>query len=110
VVLHSNVGAGGAPAGFSELHRGATGDPRGSAQNNLVLEFLGDYVYAAATNTYAAAVWNDTRNASPCDAVNTWRAQVQATLSLAGRPAVQQACAPTFGNSDIFGGSYADPT
>jgi hypothetical protein len=110
VVLHSNVGAGGAPAGFTELHRGATGDPRGSAQNNLVLEFLGDYVYAAATNTYAATVWNDVRNASPCDAVNTWRAQVQATLSLAGRPAVQQVCPPTFGNSDIFGGSFADPS
>jgi hypothetical protein len=110
VVLHSNVGTSGAPAGFTELHRGATGDPRGSAQNNLVLEFLGDYVYAAATNTYAAAVWNDTRNASPCTAVNTWRAQVQATLSLAGRPAVQQTCAPTFGNSDIFGGSFPDPS
>ena len=27
VVLHTNVGAGGAPAGFTELHRGASGDP-----------------------------------------------------------------------------------
>ena len=75
-----------------------------------MLEFLGDYVYAAATNTFAAAVWNDVRNASDCPAVDTWRAGVQTTLSLAGRPAIQQACASTFGNSDIFGGSYADPS
>jgi hypothetical protein len=110
VVLHSGVLGTGAPAGFTELHRGVAGDPRGSAQNNIVLEFLGDYVYAAATNDYGAAVWNDVRNASDCPAVDAWRAGVQTTLSLAGRPAIQQACPPTFGNSDIFGGSYADPT
>ena len=110
VVLHSNVGAGGAPGGFTELHRGASGDPRGSAQNNIALEFLGDYVYAAATNTFGAAVWNDVRNAPDCPTVDTWRAGVQTTLSLTGRPAIQQVCPPTFGNSDIFGGSYADPS
>jgi hypothetical protein len=110
VVLHSDVLGTGAPAGFTEIHRGVTGDPRGSAQNNIVLEFLGDYVYAAATNEYGAAVWNDVRDASDCPAVDAWRAVVQDTLSLAGRPAIQQACAPTFGNTDIFGGTYADPT
>jgi len=26
------------------------------------------------------------------------------------KPAPQQACPSTFGNTDIFGGSYADPT
>src|SRR5215208_6593857 len=30
VVLHANIGAGGAPTGWTELHRGAVGDPRAS--------------------------------------------------------------------------------
>jgi hypothetical protein len=67
------VGAGGAPTGFAEIHRGVVGDPRGSSQNNLQAEFLGDYVYTAATNTYGVGVWNDARDAAPCDAINAWR-------------------------------------
>jgi hypothetical protein len=109
VVKHADIGANGAPGVFSELHRGATGDPRGSSQNNLWLEFLGDYVYAVATNTYGAGVWNDTRNAADCPAIDTWRALAQSDPT-APKPAPQQACPPTFGNSDIFGGSYTDPT
>ena len=110
VVLHSDVAPNGQPAGFTEVHRGAVGDPRGSAQNNLVLEFLGDYVYADATNDFGVAVWQDARNASACQAVDTWRSGVQTSLSTANPPAVQQQCAPTFGNTDIFGWSGADPT
>jgi hypothetical protein len=110
VVLHSDVGSNGAPTGLTEIHRSPPGDPRGSSQNNLVLEFLGDYVYAVATRDYGAAVWNDTRRAADCPAIDAWRATAQQTLSLAGRPAPEQDCPATFGNSDIFGGSYADPT
>ena len=111
VVLHANVDPlTGVPSGWSEVHRGTTGDPRGSAQNNIVIEFLGDYVYASATNDYAVAVWNDARAAAVCPAVNAFRADYQVTRSLAGRPPIQQACPATFGNTDIFGWSGADPT
>ncbi len=109
VVKHADIDANGVPGAWSELHRGATGDPRGSAQNNLFLEFLGDYVYAVATNTYGAGVWNDTRNAADCPAIDTWRAAAQLDPTTP-KPAPEQDCPATFGNSDIFGGSFADPT
>jgi hypothetical protein len=114
VVKHADIGANGAPGAWGTLHRGVTGDPRGSSQNNLWLEFLGDYVYAVATRTYGAAVWNDTRNAADCPAIDTWRAQAQLAIqngtAVPAPPAPEQDCPATFGNSDIFGGSYPDPT
>jgi hypothetical protein len=109
VVKHADIGAGGTPGAFTELHRSPPGDPRGSSQNNLVLEFLGDYVYAVATNTFGAAVWNDVRNAADCSAIDAFRASVQSGGSVP-RPAPEQDCPATFGNSDIFGGSFLDPT
>jgi hypothetical protein len=114
VVKHADIGANGAPGAWTELHRSPPGDPRGSAQNNLWLEFLGDYVYAVATNTYGAGVWNDVRNAADCPAIDTWRAAAQAAVqngtTVPAPPAPQQDCPATFGNSDIFGGSFNDPT
>jgi len=70
VMKHSDIGAGGAPGSWTELHHSTPGDPRGSSQNNLFLEFLGDYVYAVATDTYGAAVWNDVRDAADCPAID----------------------------------------
>ncbi|HET7052018.1 MAG TPA: sialidase family protein [Solirubrobacteraceae bacterium] len=109
VVKHADTGGTGPTGAFSELHRGATGDPRGSTANALTDEFLGDYVYAAATRTYGAAVWNDARNAADCPAIDAYRQALQNGMS-ATAPAPQQACAPNFGNSDIYGGTYPDPT
>ena len=108
VVLHADV-AGGSTGAFTPLHRSDAGDPRGSSQNDLTAEFLGDYVYAAATRTYGAAVWNDTSHAADCPAIDAWRMSLR-TGSSVPRPAPQQDCPATFGNSDIRGGSYPDPT
>jgi hypothetical protein len=138
VMKHADVAANGNVGAFTEVHRSPGGDPRGSSQNNLAAEFLGDYVYAAATRTYGAAVWNDTRNAADCPAIDAYRQalhdqsvqigapvadpeeprgeedavhQANKTQEAAPvAPAVQQVCAGTFGNSDIFGGTFADPT
>ncbi|HXP14424.1 MAG TPA: sialidase family protein, partial [Actinomycetes bacterium] len=109
VVTHAEVAAGGTVGAFSQLHRSPPGDARGSSQNDLTAEFLGDYVYAAATRDYGVAVWNDVRNAADCAAIDAWRMSLR-TGEAVPRPAPQQDCPATFGNSDIFGGSYADPT
>jgi hypothetical protein len=101
VVLRANIAPDGTVGSFSEVHRGAGGDPRASSQNNLQAEFLGDYVYAVATDTFGAAVWNDTRNGADCPAIDAWRASLE-TSSPLPRPAPGMACPATFGNSDIY--------
>jgi len=96
------AGVSGASTGtFAGVYRSPGGDPRGSSANALIAEFLGDYVYAAATRTYGVAVFNDTRNATDCPAVDAYRAALQ-NGATATAPAVQQQCPLNFGNSDIY--------
>jgi len=110
VVTHADLSVTtGAPGAWTTLHRSPVGDPRGTSQNGLTAEFLGDYVYAVATRDYGAAVWNDARNAADCPAIDAWRLSLRTGTS-APKPAPNSDCPATFGNSDIFGGSYADPT
>jgi hypothetical protein len=109
VVKHADVGSDGSVGSFAELNRGASGDARGASANALTDEFLGDYVYAVATNDYGAAVWNDVRRADDCPAVDAWRMSLVGGPS-APQPAPEQDCPAGFGNTDIFGGSWADPT
>jgi hypothetical protein len=115
VVRHADVAATGAVGPFTTLHRGAVGDGRGSSANGLTTEFLGDYNYAVATRTFAVAVWVDSRNAAVCPAINIYRQSLVDGTPIAA-PAPNQDCPDSpatgsfFGNTDIFGGSYADPT
>jgi hypothetical protein len=116
VVRHADVNpVTGAIGAWGDVHRGVTGDARGSSANALTDEFLGDYDYAFATNTFVVAVWNDARNAADCEDIDDYRQDIvdgdaAGVATDPTRPAPQQDCPATFGNTDIFGGSYADPT
>ena len=107
-ILHADV-SGGTPGAFATLARGSVGDPRASSQNDLTAEFLGDYVYAAATRTGAVGVWNDVRDGADCPALDAWRLSLRNGTTVT-KPAPGKDCPATFGNSDIFGAAVADPT
>ena len=108
VVRHADVGAAGTLAAWSTLHRGAVGDARGTTRT-LNREAVYDYNFAAATRTYGAAVWMDVRNAASCDAVNAYRQSLIDGTPITP-PAPLTDCPAQFGNNDIFGGAYLDPT
>ncbi|MEI8412325.1 MULTISPECIES: sialidase family protein [unclassified Kribbella] len=105
VVRHANSSTG----PFTTLHRGAVGDARASSANGLAFEFLGDYNYAVATDAAGVAVWNDTREAAVCPAINAYRQSLVDGTPIAP-PAPATDCPATFGNTDIWGLAVADPT
>lgn len=109
VVRHADVASSGHAGTFTTVHRGAAGDARGSSQNDLTSEFLGDYTYVIAGRTAATALWNDVRGAADCPAIDRYRASLTTGAPLAA-PAPPTDCPPRFGNSDIYGGRYPDPT
>jgi len=111
VVAHADITVG-AVGAFTEVHRSTPGDARGSSQNDLTAEFLGDYVYAAATNDFGAFVWNDDRTSTDCPAIDAYRASLEtkSTKDDLPPPEPNNDCSPNFGNSSIFGVTIADPT
>jgi hypothetical protein len=105
VVRMATIGAKGAPGAFTTVLRGATGDARASSANSLTSEFLGDYNDIKASATGAVAVWNDVRRATDCPVIDAFRQSLLTSSPLA-KPAPPTQCPDTFGNSDIFSGSF----
>jgi hypothetical protein len=87
---------GGASFSSPLLMSTAPSDPDGSSTNSLAAQFLGDYITVVADASHVYAVWTDSRNATPCAAVDAFRA------GTAGKPDVITQCPTTFGNTDIF--------
>jgi hypothetical protein len=70
-------------------------DPDGSSTNSLAAQFQGDYNTLISDNHHAWFIWTDARNATPCAAVDAFRA------GTAPKPSVPAACPDNFGNTDI---------
>jgi hypothetical protein len=81
-----------------------TSDPDGSSTLDLSAQDLGDYITAVADSRGGKvfAVWTDSRNATPCSAVDAFRAN-----PTAGAPDIITQCSLTFGNTDIFLGTVS---
>ncbi len=88
---------GGANFGAAAKISAASSDPDAATTNGLTAQFLGDYNGAAAGPDGSFWFsWTDTRNGSPCAAIDAYRA------GLGPRPNIYDSCPANFGNSDIF--------
>lgn len=92
---------GGATFGAPVKISTASSDPDGSSTNALHAQFLGDYITVVADASHAYAVWTDSRNATPCAAVDAYR------NGTASKPDVITQCPTTFGNTDIYLGTVS---
>jgi hypothetical protein len=77
-------------------------DPAASAQNNLQLQFWGDYNTLVSSNAKAWFIYTDSRNGAGCTAVDAYQHAVDGSGPSAPKPAPQLACPSQFGNTDVF--------
>ncbi len=80
----------------------ASSDPAASAQNNLALQFWGDYNTLASTNGTALFIYTDSRTGVGCPAVDAYQMGLDGTGPAVARPAPENVCDPQFGNSDVY--------
>ena len=92
----------GAGFGAPLLVSSSSSNPDGSSYNNLMEQFIGDYIDIVSGAGSAYIVWTDSRNAVTCAAVDTYRTQVYAGSKTAVAPNPDTACTTDFGNTDTF--------
>jgi len=80
----------------------ASSNPDGSSYNNLMEQFLGDYIGIVSGPHAAYLVWTDSRNATPCAAVDAYRNAIYAGSKTAVAPNPDKVCATDFGNTDSY--------
>jgi hypothetical protein len=99
---YAESAAGGTAFGAPIRISSSASNPDASSYNNLQEQFIGDYIGIVAGPTSATIVWTDTRNASICQAVDTYRNAVYAGSKTAVAPNPDLACATNFGDSDTM--------
>ena len=74
----------------------ADSDPAASAQNDLALQFWGDYNTLVSANAAAWFIYTDARNGVGCPAVDAYQ------VGTGPKPAPEDSCPSQFGNTDVF--------
>jgi len=80
----------------------AGSDPAASAQNNLALQFWGDYNTLASTNDTALFIYTDSRTGAGCQAVDAYQRGLDGTGPSVAKPAPGTDCPAQFGNTDAY--------
>jgi hypothetical protein len=76
VFVSSPLDSSGAPTGWATEYNEPPGDLLATYPgHDLYQERVGDYVYAAASDSYGVGVWTSARDAAVCGPIQTWRAQ-----------------------------------
>jgi hypothetical protein len=99
---YAQSAAGGTAFGAPVRVSSASSNPDGSSYNNLMEQFIGDYIDVVSGPTSAYVVWTDSRNASRCAAVNGYRSAVYGGSKTAVAPNPDAVCARSFGDTDTF--------
>lgn len=94
--------ADGATFGTAVRVSSASSNPDGSSYNNLMEQFLGDYIGIVSGPHAAYLVWTDSRNATRCATVDAYRSAIYAGSKTAVAPNPDKVCATDFGNTDTY--------
>ncbi len=80
----------------------SSSDPAASSQNNLRLQFWGDYNTLASTDSTALFIYTDSRNGAGCPAVDAYQHGLDGSGPSVPKPAPGSVCPAQFGNTDLY--------